>query len=177
MKALRNEKGFTLLELLIVIIVLALIAVLLFSFLGNPLQKTSVQSSAVQIADNLRVLDEAWNQYYVSKTTEPASIDAIVTEGILKAKPEPPSAAKKSGYSGTFAYTVDTTNYNLGGSTTKDTVILLEGITDDVCKKINHLYAGAGENDAIPNAVTTGKSIQCYNDGTNNIALKQVVAK
>lgn len=164
-------------ELLIVIMVLALVAALLFGYLGNPLQKTSVQAATTQIVDNLRVLDEAWNQYYATNTAEPSNIDALVNAGVIKSKPEPPSAAKKTGYSGTFAYSPNTADYDIGGSTAKDTVIILAGVTDDVCKRVNYAYAGAAENDDIPTSLQTGKSIQCFKNGNDNIVVKQVLAK
>ncbi len=176
-KITSDLKGFTLLELLIIIVVIALVAMLLFGYLGNPLSSTSVQSAAIQIADNMRTLDESWNRYYAEKTAEPDSIDTLVSTGVLKAKPIPPSSAKKSGYSGTYDYTSDTTTYNISGTAAVDTVIKLVGITDDVCKKINHLYAGAEENSSIPTAITNGKNIQCYSDGNNNVVLALVISK
>jgi len=86
MRKFRNQSGWTLIELLIVI---ALITVL--ASLAMVQYRNSVQASkeAVLKTDLFRMRD-AIDQYYADKGKYPASLDTLVSEGYLRKIPEDP---------------------------------------------------------------------------------------
>lgn len=81
-----SSDGFTLIELLIVI---ALITVL--ATMGVVQYRNSIQNSreAVLHTDLFRMRD-AIDQYYADKAKYPASLDALVSDGYMRAIPEDP---------------------------------------------------------------------------------------
>lgn len=86
MRKFRNQSGWTLIELLIVI---ALITVL--ASLAMVQYRNSVQASkeAVLKTDLFRMRD-AIDQYYADKGKYPSSLDTLVSEGYLRKIPEDP---------------------------------------------------------------------------------------
>src|SRR6478672_11628295 len=82
----RRASGFTLIELLIVIGVISILA-----SMGGVQYRNSVQSSkeAVLHTDLFRMRD-AIDQYYADKAKYPASLDALVSDGYMRAIPEDP---------------------------------------------------------------------------------------
>jgi general secretion pathway protein G len=83
---LRRGRGFTLIELLIVIALISILATM-----GVVQYRNSVQSSkeAVLHTDLFRMRD-AIDQYYADKAKYPASLDALVSDGYMRAIPEDP---------------------------------------------------------------------------------------
>ncbi len=83
---LRRDRGFTLIELLIVIALISILATM-----GVVQYRNSVQSSkeAVLHTDLFRMRD-AIDQYYADKAKYPASLDALVSDGYMRAIPEDP---------------------------------------------------------------------------------------
>jgi general secretion pathway protein G len=79
-------RGFTLIELLIVIALISILA-----SMGVVQYRNSVQSSkeAVLHTDLFRMRD-AIDQYYADKAKYPASLDALVSEGYMRAIPVDP---------------------------------------------------------------------------------------
>jgi general secretion pathway protein G len=79
-------RGFTLIELLIVITLISILA-----SMGVVQYRNSVQSSkeAVLHTDLFRMRD-AIDQYYADKAKYPASLDALVSEGYMRAIPVDP---------------------------------------------------------------------------------------
>jgi general secretion pathway protein G len=82
----RCSRGFTLIELLIVIALISILA-----SMGVVQYRNSVQSSkeAVLHTDLFRMRD-AIDQYYADKAKYPASLDALVSEGYMRAIPIDP---------------------------------------------------------------------------------------
>ena len=82
----RGFRGFTLIELLIVIALISILA-----SMGVVQYRNSVQSSkeAVLHTDLFRMRD-AIDQYYADKAKYPASLDALVSEGYMRAIPVDP---------------------------------------------------------------------------------------
>lgn len=82
----RESKGFTLIELLIVIALITILATM-----GVVQYRNSIQSSkeAVLHTDLFRMRD-AIDQYYADKAKYPASLDALVSDGYMRAIPEDP---------------------------------------------------------------------------------------
>ena len=82
----RRSAGFTLIELLIVIALISILATM-----GVVQYRNSVQSSkeAVLHTDLFRMRD-AIDQYYADKAKYPASLDALVSDGYMRAIPQDP---------------------------------------------------------------------------------------
>ena len=83
---LRRASGFTLIELLIVIALISILATM-----GVVQYRNSVQSAkeATLRTDLFRMRD-AIDQYYADKAKYPASLDALVSDGYMRAIPEDP---------------------------------------------------------------------------------------
>ena len=86
LKRPRRDSGFTLIELLIVIALITILATM-----GVVQYRNSIQSSkeAVLHTDLFRMRD-AIDQYYADKTKYPASLDALVSDGYMRAIPQDP---------------------------------------------------------------------------------------
>jgi general secretion pathway protein G len=82
----RRANGFTLIELLIVIALISILAAM-----GVVQYRNSVQSSkeAVLHTDLFRMRD-AIDQYYADKAKYPSSLDALVSDGYMRAIPQDP---------------------------------------------------------------------------------------
>jgi general secretion pathway protein G len=83
---LRRAAGFTLIELLIVIALISILATM-----GVVQYRNSVQSAkeATLRTDLFRMRD-AIDQYYADKAKYPASLDALVSDGYMRAIPQDP---------------------------------------------------------------------------------------
>jgi general secretion pathway protein G len=83
---LRRGNGFTLIELLIVIALISILATM-----GVVQYRNSVQSAkeATLRTDLFRMRD-AIDQYYADKAKYPASLDALVSDGYMRAIPQDP---------------------------------------------------------------------------------------
>jgi general secretion pathway protein G len=80
------ERGFTLIELLIV---LSLIVVL--STMSMVQYRTSVvRSREAVLKDDLFKMRDAIDQYYADKNQYPSTLEALVTDGYLRALPKDP---------------------------------------------------------------------------------------
>src|SRR4051794_17340441 len=81
-----STSGFTLIELLIVIALISILA-----SMGVVQYRNSVQSTKESVlhTDLFRMRD-AIDQYYADKAKYPASLDALVSDGYMRAIPEDP---------------------------------------------------------------------------------------
>jgi general secretion pathway protein G len=87
LRALRqNEDGFTLTELLIVIIILGVLAGIVV-FAVNGITDRGEKSACKADVKTVQVASEA---YYANNTGWAADMDALVTAGLLQAKPNSP---------------------------------------------------------------------------------------
>jgi prepilin-type N-terminal cleavage/methylation domain-containing protein len=203
------QAGFTLLEVIIALTLLALITAIGFNFFGNPMKTATVTNSAVHIIDNLKVIGDGFDKYYIEHTEIPSAwevtrsdedevaLNTIIAEGILKARPLPPSNAKKSSYTGFYKYLITYDDIvfpsmGIGETADADWTVSLTGVTDDVCREVNKRYLNAAADSPIPlntDGVTGGSSVVdssnadlgianaqlfnqlCYNDGTDNVVV------
>lgn len=164
---LKNQKGFTLVEMLIVLVLIGLAVAMMVGIFGSPFANASIDSTATRVIDDLRSIEAAAQADKTQKASTPADLAALVTDGYLKITPTAPPVLPNS------TYTMATGTYK--GAT--DTIATLDKVNDDICKAINKAAYGATANAAIPAAVDSGKNIQCYGPGTNNIALIPVFVK
>jgi len=85
-RAASSEGGFTLLELLIVMVIIATLAAI-----AIPMYLRNVQAAKEAVLrEDLRVMRQAISSYTVDKEKAPQSLDDLVTGGYLKAIPKDP---------------------------------------------------------------------------------------
>jgi len=82
----RRRQGFTLLELMVV---MALIVVLAGMAMASYRNSVTLAQEAVLREDLFRMRD-AIDQYYADKNKYPSALDALVSDGYLRALPEDP---------------------------------------------------------------------------------------
>jgi prepilin-type N-terminal cleavage/methylation domain-containing protein len=155
-----GEGGFTLVELLVVITIIGIVVATLIGIFGNPLQDASTRNAGSQVGNHLRSINDGAN-YFFARTTVRATTMADLTTGAnatLTTPPVPPSFARVQGHAGTYAYVINTTAYTQWRTAAADTVAVLEGLTDDVCRMFNEMYAGSA---TIFTAVQADRSMQC----------------
>lgn len=95
----RNQKGFTLVELMVVLVIIAILVAIAIPIYNNT--KTNAERRACQA--NLRTIDGAIAQYQAEVGTAPTTIDQLVTGGYLKAAPKCPSGGTYSISNGAVA--------------------------------------------------------------------------
>jgi len=139
MKRERN-KGFTLIELIIVILAIAFILAIFVALFAKPLRQMSVGSAIEKISNDMRQISDAWQRLYVEKGIATTDINALKTYGMLSDIPIPPARAKAGNYTGTFAYQVifDTEDSSYW--------VDLYGVSDEVCTEIQRMQAEGRTN-------------------------------
>lgn len=156
---LGNKKGFTLVEMLVMLAVIGLIAGILFGVMGNVFGDSSVKAAAVQTSDGLRQLNDAAQNYQAQKAAKAADWDTLVTAGMLTTLPPSPSTV------GSPAWGYDSTT--VAGKVFATLAIPTANAA--VCQKINELYAGMGATDAVPATRSTSpldtKDLKCFGAG------------
>ena len=81
-----SRRGFTLIELMVVMALLIILATM-----GMAQYKTSVvRSREAVLKEDLFRLRDAIDQYYADKTQYPSALDALVSDGYLRAIPKDP---------------------------------------------------------------------------------------
>ena len=83
---LSRERGFTLVELLVVIAMITILAAMAVVQYRNSVQRTQEAT----LKTNLFRMRDAIDQYYADKGKYPSSLDALVSEQYLRKIPEDP---------------------------------------------------------------------------------------
>ena len=156
-----NQKGFTLVEMLIVIALIALAAVIMFGVLGNSYGDASVKQSATKLGDDMRAVNDASQKYMVDKGSEATALSgagtALVDSGYMTMIPVAPSSA------GATPYAWDTSTYKgWSNAANNDTVVKSTITSTPICQKINELFAGLAAGAAVPGAIDYTKDLQCF---------------
>ena len=83
---MRRQRGFTLIELMIVMVIITILAGIGLAVYGN-----SVQSAKeATLREDLFRMRDAIDQYFADKGKYPSSLDTLVTDGYLRKVPEDP---------------------------------------------------------------------------------------
>jgi len=165
---LKNEKGFTLMELLVCMIIAGLLIAVSATAYNNIIGDSSPRAAALGIAKDFQEVFNVSQKSFADTTSEPADLTALTTSGLLTAIPTPPTQASAS------PYVWDTTTYSGWASASADTVVSLAGVSEGTCKKINELFAGAVSGATPPGAVDTKKKTQCFGAGPTYTALQPI---
>lgn len=84
-KLLRNEKGFTMIELMIVIIIIGVLAAIAVPVYSEAAQKSKISRAKA----DLRTLESAISIYYAENNEYPENLDELVDD-YIKAVPKDP---------------------------------------------------------------------------------------
>ncbi len=157
---MQNQKGFTLVEMLIVLVLIGLAIAMMVGIFGNPFATASVDSTANRVIDDLRSIEGAAQSYKAKEAATPTGISGaatcLVEKGYLKVNPTAPAPIPNSN-----PYTWTTTGVTAFGGSGTDTVVTLGGINLDICKAINKAAWG-DTTGTIPASISGTKNIQCY---------------
>lgn len=82
----RRSSGFTLIELLVVVSLVVILAGIGMAQYGNAVTR----SKEAVLSEDLFRLRDLIDQYYVDKQRHPQTLEALVTEGYLRALPKDP---------------------------------------------------------------------------------------
>lgn len=93
---IRSQKGFTLIELMVVVLIIGILVAIAIPVYGHVVGRARDESCRT----NLRSIDGASAQYQAEFGVWPADVDALVTTKYLKDIPE-------DSHAGSTAYTID----------------------------------------------------------------------
>ncbi|MGO4890565.1 competence type IV pilus major pilin ComGC [Anaerobacillus sp. MEB173] len=94
-KILRGERGFSLIELLIVIAILAVLALLIIPRLTTTLDDAKESTNAA----NVKLIQSATERFHFDKGRFPTSVDELKTENYIDVVPTDPWERADKGYS------------------------------------------------------------------------------
>ena len=141
---MRRNKGFTLIEVMVVLSILAIIAILAYNFFGSTMKEATLKQQVTKLYNDLRTFDDAAALYFTKNGSHPANIDALVSAGIIKAIPAPPSSLAAIPYDHLATYAKYPDNNDAGDTSESDRAFSLEvgaGISDELCSAFNE-YVG-----------------------------------
>lgn len=170
LRALRNNKGFTLVEMLVILLIIGVIVAVLVGIMGNPVTQATVDGAVAKTGDDMRALKDAMDLYMMRGNTEPADFVPLLTAGIIT-QMLIPSANASSANSYTYVPSNGASPRTGFGGTGNDATIELTGVKGPVCRAFNTKYNGAAEGAVPPVAFTPASGSHCFgpNDDTNTI--------
>ena len=176
-----TRPGFTLIEVMVVLSILALITILAYSFFGNVYTEAVNKQHAVKMFRQLQAINDGYLEYVnrhgvrptITNNTQSAEFkNQLVTEGILRQVPIPDVAwltsdtcSIESSPGGTDGWVVNYSSY--GGTAEVEFYSYIYCVSDPVCKAFNNLYTNLGSNigDYHHNVEDTGGDICASNTG------------
>jgi prepilin-type N-terminal cleavage/methylation domain-containing protein len=153
-RSLKDNRGFTLVEVLVMLAVIGLITGVLFGVMGNVFGDSSTKAAAIQISDGIRQISDGAQNYQAQKSMQAANPGTLITAGLLNSMPPVPSAV---GTTWAAAWGTD-------ASRSGKKLMTLSVTNDAVCQKVNELFAGlaAGATIVALNDVSlAGKDLVC----------------
>lgn len=142
----KSQNGFTLIEVLVVLSLLALIAILAYNLFGNTMKDASYTAAATQIHKELTSLDAAMDEW--SRINDGEAYGAVIPadkillqDGVIKASPIFPEAAKNSTPPWEYRYQGIGFGYKTAAN---DLTIRAINVNDATCRKFNELFTPWG---------------------------------
>lgn len=138
---MHTKKAFTLIEVMVVLSILAIIAILAYNFFGGTMKEASLKQATTKLYNDMRTMDDAISKYEIDNGTLPADLDALVTAGILKAIPTPPTQCWDG--SGGFTYSFDPgydVDMDADGNAVDDAAISLDNTNEDCADAFNAAF-------------------------------------
>lgn len=147
------RRGFTLIEVLVVLTVLALVAALAYTLFDQVTQDAKKKQWATKVHNDLRTLAEGYELYRMKNGTLPAAVEyrgaSLVSAGVLKALiPPPPRINDSTGNSiliGNYVYVPPTTRSVAGAAGVKEAYVAIrinEGVGDATQRLVAEIYNG-----------------------------------
>src|SRR3990172_13422751 len=98
MASIKNKKGFTLLELMVVVAIVGILATL-----AQPMFKNAVlKSKEAALKENLFNVRNVLDQYYADNGSYPGSLNDLVDKGYMRAVPKDPFTASSESWRLTY---------------------------------------------------------------------------
>jgi general secretion pathway protein G len=85
-KLMKDEKGFTLIELMVVVVIIGILAAIAVPAFSEVSQKGKISRARA----DLRTLESTISIYYVEKNEYPEDLQVLENEGYIKAVPKDP---------------------------------------------------------------------------------------
>lgn len=168
------RKGFTLVEVLIVLIMIGVIAWLFISNFSNPIKSGTTQASANKIAEDMRSIADATDKYIVEKQTNPLGVShataGLLENNYLKFAPIPTSV--------NTAYVWDETTYtgaSSWGTALADTALTTTTTSTALCQKINEMFTGAAATAVPPASFSKTLDLQCVGAAAPHTIVKPLI--
>lgn len=147
----QNNRGFTLIELVVAMVIFGLIIALTTPILIIQYQKWTAQAAAEQTVGQLNDIYSAAQLYAFTRGSQATDIvgtpTSLVDAGFLTSAPVPANNVSVFVWDATGAPTV------IVKTTTNST---------EICSKINELYAGMNADETPDTTVNANKNIQCF---------------
>jgi len=132
------KRGFTLIEVLVVLSILAIVAVLAYNFFGSSMKEAKLTQATSKIYNDLRVLSDAAQVYEVKHGTLNTDLAGLVADGIIKAAPTPdPAVMAIPGGNYEYSYFAGDYLAPFGGD---DDLVNLGGVNLEVCGAYNEKH-------------------------------------
>lgn len=140
---MKANRGFTLIEVMVVLSILAIIAILAYNFFGGTMREATLTQAITQIAKDMTTLNDAADKYYIEYGSKPGPFDVtfqndLLSSGMIKAIPVPPPHTRRPIGSGE-AYWVAPDYWDFTGDGVADDVIGLD-VTVEACDAFNAKY-------------------------------------
>ena len=181
-QAANTESGFTLLEVIVSLTIASLIVFGTIGFFTGPIKDYEITEITMKTCDQMRNIDMLAQEFREStkkkitcfRGTESGGSreTALVDAGYLKSVPLPPPQAVL--YPGTDVYAIDSRSYSVWRTPLVDTVVKLTDVTEEVCRKVNDMYAHVPGDSSIPTEITRKFDMQCYKVGSSNVIVNPI---
>lgn len=160
-KRMRNANGFTLVEMIIVIALLAVVIAITTPYLAKKIPSWFAGATSAQVAKNFNEIKQAGVIFSATPinngtlaTGMTGGVTTLVGGGALDSVPTSPY--------GIGAYTWDASKDYGWGTTAFDSVVTATTASLECCAQFNVLATGTADGATPPAALDTTKNMQCY---------------